>query len=658
MNDIQKEIASLTEELNKHAYLYYTLDTPQISDYEYDRLFARLKALEEEYPQYSTKDSPTKRVGTSPLEKFEKYTHRYKMGSLQDVFSYDEVRQFVDRIKQAEPNAEFSAEAKIDGLSVALVYENGVFTRGATRGDGLVGEDVTLNLKTIYTIPMTLKNAPSYLEVRGEVYMPRKSFEQLNCAREENGEALFANPRNAAAGSLRQLDPSVTAKRRLDILVFNIQGAEGIEFSSHTESLEYLDALGFHTVQPRGKFSDADGIIEMIQNIGSQRSTLQYDIDGVVIKVDGIQHRNAIGENISTPKWACAYKFPPEEKYTRLLDITVQVGRTGVLTPNAVLQPVRLAGTTVSRATLHNGDYIAKRDIRIGDTVLVRKAGDIIPEVSEVDLSKRPENAVAYEMPDICPSCGERTVKDEEAATRCTNALCPAQRARNIIHFASRDAMNIEGLGTAVVNLLLENGLIHDVADLYTLDVRDVQALEGMGERSAEKLHDALERSKNAGLERLLFALGIRNIGQKAAKTLAGKYGDIERLFDVTGDELTQIEDFGEIMAECVTDYFSHEGTRTLIDKLKACGLVTTCQIKKQGGIFDGMTFVLTGTLPTLKRSQAEAMIEENGGKASSSVSKKTTYVLAGDEAGSKLAKAQSLGIKIITEEEFLEMLR
>ncbi|MBR6535549.1 MAG: NAD-dependent DNA ligase LigA [Clostridia bacterium] len=658
MNDIQNEIISLTEELNRHAYLYYTLDTPQISDYEYDRLFARLKALEEEYPQYSRNDSPTKRVGASALEKFEKYTHRYKMGSLQDVFSYDEVRQFVDRIKQAEPNAEFSVEAKIDGLSVALVYENGVFVRGATRGDGLVGEDVTLNLKTIYTIPMTLKNAPSYLEVRGEVYMPRKSFEQLNRAREENGEALFANPRNASAGSLRQLDPSVTAKRRLDILVFNIQGAEGMEFSSHTQSLEYLDGLGFHTVQPRGKFSDADGIIEMIQNIGTQRSTLQYDIDGVVIKVDGIQHRNAIGENISTPKWACAYKFPPEEKYTRLLDITVQVGRTGVLTPNAVLQPVKLAGTTVSRATLHNADYIAKRDIRIGDTVLVRKAGDIIPEVGNVDLSKRPENAVAYEMPDVCPSCGERTVKDEEAATRCTNVLCPAQRARNIIHFASRDAMNIEGLGTAVVNLLLENGLIHDVADLYTLDVRDVQVLDGMGARSAEKLLSALERSKTAGLERLLFALGIRNIGQKAAKTLAGKYGDIERLFFATADELTQIEDFGEIMAECVTDYFSHEGTRILIDKLKACGLVTTCQIKEQGGRFDGMTFVLTGTLPTLKRSQAEAMIEENGGKTSSSVSKKTTYVLAGDEAGSKLTKAQSLGIKIITEEEFLEMLR
>ena len=658
MNDIQNEIISLTEELNRHAYLYYTLDTPQISDYEYDRLFARLKALEEEYPQYSRNDSPTKRVGASALEKFEKYTHRYKMGSLQDVFSYDEVRQFVDRIKQAEPNAEFSVEAKIDGLSVALVYENGVFVRGATRGDGLVGEDVTLNLKTIYTIPMTLKNAPSYLEVRGEVYMPRKSFEQLNRAREENGEALFANPRNASAGSLRQLDPSVTAKRRLDILVFNIQGAEGMEFSSHTQSLEDLDGLGFHTVQPRGKFSDADGIIEMIQNIGTQRSTLQYDIDGVVIKVDGIQHRNAIGENISTPKWACAYKFPPEEKYTRLLDITVQVGRTGVLTPNAVLQPVKLAGTTVSRATLHNADYIAKRDIRIGDTVLVRKAGDIIPEVGNVDLSKRPENAVAYEMPDVCPSCGERTVKDEEAATRCTNVLCPAQRARNIIHFASRDAMNIEGLGTAVVNLLLENGLIHDVADLYTLDVRDVQVLDGMGARSAEKLLSALERSKTAGLERLLFALGIRNIGQKAAKTLAGKYGDIERLFFATADELTQIEDFGEIMAECVTDYFSHEGTRILIDKLKACGLVTTCQIKEQGGRFDGMTFVLTGTLPTLKRSQAEAMIEENGGKTSSSVSKKTTYVLAGDEAGSKLTKAQSLGIKIITEEEFLEMLR
>lgn len=658
MNDIKKQIDDLTDELNRHAYLYYTLDTPQISDYEYDRLFADLKRLEEEYPQYAREDSPTKRVGDAPLEKFEKVTHRYKMGSLQDVFSYDEVREFVDKIKQLRPDAEFSVEAKIDGLSVSLVYENGVFVRGATRGDGEVGEDVTLNLKTIYTIPMRIKEDIPYLEVRGEVYMPKRSFEQLNARREENGEVLFANPRNAAAGSLRQLDCAVTAQRRLDILVFNLQGANGVQFSSHTDSLEYLDKLGFHTVCPRGRFSNADGIIGMIRSLGEERSALQYDIDGVVIKVDGIEDREAIGENISTPKWACAYKFPPEEKKTKLLDIVIQVGRTGVLTPNAVLEPVRLAGTTVSRATLHNGDFISKRDIRIGDTVIVRKAGDIIPEVCGVDISKRMPDAAVYEMPSVCPSCGERTVNDEEAATRCTNALCPAQRARNIIHFASRDAMNIEGLGTAVVNLLLDNGLINDVSDLYTLKQQDIEVLEGMGERSAEKLLAALERSKGAGLERLLFALGIRNIGQKAAKTLAGKYGDIERLFTASAEELVAIEDFGDIMAECVVEYFSHESTRALVDRLKSSGVVTTCEIKSQGGRFDGMTFVLTGTLPTLKRAQAEAMIEENGGKASSSVSKKTTYVLAGEEAGSKLVKAQNLGIKIITEEEFLDMLR
>ncbi len=658
MKDIQNKIKDLTDELNKHAYLYYTLDTPQISDYEYDKMFAELKSLEAQYPSFALSDSPTVRVGSLPLEKFEKVTHRYKMGSLQDVFSPEEVRDFVTKIKQILPDAEFSVEAKIDGLSVSLIYENGIFVRGATRGDGETGEDVTQNLKTIYTIPMKLENAPKYLEVRGEVYMPRKGFEELNRKREENGEQLFANPRNAAAGSLRQLDSSVTAQRRLDILVFNVQGAEGITFKGHTESIEYLDKLGFHTVAPRKKAKNADEIIDIINSIGAQRGNLQYDIDGVVIKVDDLSHRIDIGENISTPKWACAYKFPPEEKYTKLLDIVIQVGRTGVLTPNAVLEPVRLAGTTVSRATLHNGEYISKRDIRIGDYVLVRKAGDIIPEVGGVDISKRLSTAKPYEMPDICPSCGEKTVKDEEAATRCTNALCPAQKIRNIIHFASRDAMNIEGLGTALINLLAENSLINDVADLYVLDRSKVEALEGMGERSAEKLADSIDKSKQAGLERLLFALGIRNIGQKAAKTLAGKYGDIEKLFAATAEELTQIEDFGEIMASCVVDYFSHESTRLLIDRLKNYGVVTTCNIKASGGKFEGMTFVLTGTLPTLKRADAEGLIEANGGKASSSVSKKTTFVLAGEEAGSKLTKAQNLGVKIITEEEFLEMLR
>ncbi len=658
MNKIKTEIDSLVEELNRYAYLYYTLDTPEVSDYEYDRLFEKLKKLEEENPELIRSDSPTQRVGGRVLDKFEKVTHRYKMGSLQDVFSEEEVYDFVRKIKEIHPDAVFSVEAKIDGLSVSLVYENGIFVRGATRGDGEVGEDVTNNLRTIYTVPMKIENAPSYLEVRGEVYMPRKSFEELNRRREENEESTFANPRNAAAGSLRQLDSSITAQRKLDILVFNIQGAEGVEFTSHTESLDYLKKLGFHTVEPRRCVSDAEGVMRMINEIGTARGELQYDIDGVVIKVDSISQRADIGENISTPKWAVAYKFPPEEKYTELLDIVIQVGRTGVLTPNAVLSPVRLAGTTVSRATLHNADYIANRDIRIGDTVLVRKAGDIIPEVGGVDISKRHKDSIPYEMPSICPSCGGIAVKDEEAATRCTNALCPAQVARNIIHFASRDAMNIDGMGPAIVHLLLDSGLIKNASDLYKLKENDIAPLERMGEKSAKNLIDAIERSKSAGLERLMFALGIRNVGQKAAKVLAGKYGDIEKLFEASADEIAQIEDFGAVTAKCVEEFFANPGTRVLVDSLKSSGVVSTCELKAQGGKFEGCVFVLTGTLPTLKRSEAEAIIEQNGGKTSSSVSKKTTYVLAGEEAGSKLTKAQSLGIKIISEEEFFGMIR
>ena len=645
MNKIKTEIDSLVEELNRYAYLYYTMDSPEVSDYEYDRLFEKLKKLEAEHPEFLRSDSPTQRVGGRVLEKFEKVTHRYKMGSLQDVFSEDEVYDFVRKIKEIHPDAVFSVEAKIDGLSVSLVYENGVFVRGATRGDGEIGEDVTNNLKTIYTVPMKLENAPAYLEVRGEVYMPRKSFEELNRRREENEESTFANPRNAAAGSLRQLDSAVTAQRKLDILVFNIQGSDGVEFSSHTESLDYLGKLGFHTVKPRRCVSDAEGVMQMINEIGASRGELQYDIDGVVIKVDSLSQRVDIGENISTPKWAVAYKFPP-------------VGRTGVLTPNAVLAPVRLAGTTVSRATLHNADYIAKRDIRIGDTVLVRKAGDIIPEVGGVDTSKRKADALPYEMPKICPSCGGTVSRDEEAATRCTNALCPAQVARNIIHFASRDAMNIDGLGPAVVHLLIDSGLIKNTADLYKLTENDIAPLERMGEKSAKNLIDAIERSKQAGLERLIFALGIRNVGQKAAKALAGQYGDIEKLFEVKAEDIEKIEDFGAVTAKCVEDFFENTGTRVLVDSLKESGVITTCELKTVGGIFDGWVFVLTGTLPTLKRSEAEAIIEQHGGKTSSSVSKKTTCVLAGAEAGSKLTKAQSLGIKIISEEEFFGMIR
>lgn len=658
---VKLEIEKLRAQLSYYAKKYYEDDAPELSDAEYDRLFYHLIDLEKQFPEFDDPTSPTKRVGGAALEKFEKVTHAVQMNSLSDVFSYDELRAFLlrteDALKELDRTPAYSVECKIDGLSVSLEYENGIFVRGSTRGDGYVGENVTENLRTVRSIPLDIHHPEiAHLEVRGEVYMPREAFEALNRQREENEEQLFANPRNAAAGSLRQLDSSVTAQRKLDILVFNIQGAEGVSFSSHTESLEYLSSLGFHTVAPRKTASTAQQVMDIINEIGTARGELQYDIDGVVIKVDSISERELIGENISTPKWAVAYKFPPEEKYTELLDIVIQVGRTGVLTPNAVLSPVRLAGTNVSRATLHNADYIAKRDIRIGDTVLVRKAGDIIPEVGGVDLSKRKSSSIPYEMPDVCPSCGGRTVKDEEAATRCTNALCPAQVARNIIHFASRDAMNIDGMGPAVVRLLRDSNLIENASDLYKLQISDVENLERMGSKSAENLINAIENSKKAGLERLVYALGIRNVGQKAAKVLAGKYGDIEKLFSATAEEIEKIEDFGSVTASCVVEYFSNPGTRTLVDSLKASGVVTTCDIKAAGGIFEGCVFVLTGTLPTMKRSEAEALIEKHGGKTSSSVSKKTTYVLAGEEAGSKLTKAQSLGIKIISEEEFLAM--
>lgn len=657
-NTAKRRIDELRELLAHHSYLYYVEDAPQISDYEYDKLFYELVALEERYPEFDSPTSPTKRVGGKALDKFEKVTHAVRMGSLSDVFSYDEVRDFVAKTNEKLGKATvFSVEPKIDGLSVSLVYENGRFSLGSTRGDGTVGENVSENLKTVRTIPMKTKDALPHLEVRGEVYMPREAFAALNEKREAEGEQLFANPRNAAAGSLRQLDSKVTASRRLDIFVFNVQAAEGIEFSSHIESLEYLKSQGFHIIDGIRRVSSAEEIISAIEEIGAARDSLPYDIDGVVIKADSLAERKLLGENISTPKWAIAYKFPPEQKQTKLTDIIIQVGRTGVLTPNARLEPVRLAGTVVSRATLHNIDFIRERDIRIGDTVTLQKAGDIIPEIICVDKSKRNGSEVPYEMPTLCPSCGEPVIRDDEAATRCTNASCPAQLERHITHFASRDAMNIDGMGPAVVRLLIASGLIHDVADIYSLSAGEIEGLDRMGKKSAENLIAAIERSKSAGLDKLIYALGIRQVGEKAAKSLAEAFPDIELLFSASEEQISAIYDFGDISAHYIVNFFAHPQTRVLVDELKSRGVKTTYEVQKRGNIFEGMTFVLTGTLPTMKRDEASRFIEENGGKVSSSVSAKTSMVLAGEDAGSKLTKAQSLGVRIISEEELLAML-
>ena len=657
-NAAKRRIDELRELLAHHSFLYYVEDAPQISDYEYDKLFYELVALEEKYPEFDSPTSPTKRVGGKALDKFEKVTHAVKMGSLADVFSYDEVRDFVAKTNEKLGKATvFSVEPKIDGLSVSLVYENGMFSLGSTRGDGTVGENVSENLKTVRTIPMKTKDALPHLEVRGEVYMPREAFAALNEKREAEGEQLFANPRNAAAGSLRQLDSKVTASRRLDIFVFNVQAAEGIEFSSHIESLEYLKSQGFHIIDGIRRASSAGEIISAIEEIGAARDNLPYDIDGVVIKADSLAERKLLGENISTPKWAIAYKFPPEQKQTKLTDIIIQVGRTGVLTPNARLEPVRLAGTVVSRATLHNIDFIRERDIRIGDTVTLQKAGDIIPEIIRVDKSKRNGSEVPYEMPTHCPSCGEPVIRDDEAATRCTNASCPAQLERHITHFASRDAMNIDGMGPAVVRLLIASGLIHNVADIYSLSAGEIEGLDRMGKKSAENLIAAIERSKSAGLDKLIYALGIRQVGEKAARSLAEAFPDIELLFSASEGQISAIYDFGDISAHYIVNFFAHPQTRVLVDELKSRGVKTTYEVQKRGNIFEGMTFVLTGTLPTMKRDEASRLIEENGGKVSSSVSAKTSMVLAGEDAGSKLTKAQSLGVRIISEEELLSML-
>lgn len=653
----EKRIAELRETLRYHANLYYVHDRSEISDFEYDKLFYELVALENEYPELVTDDSPTRRVGGEALEKFEKVTHTVRMGSLSDVFSYEEIEDFVHKTAQALGHTPvFSVEPKIDGLSASLLYENGRLTVGATRGDGNEGENVTENLKTVRTIPLSVPSQLPLLEVRGEVYMPKKSFDALNEKREKNGEPLFANPRNAAAGSLRQLDSKITAARGLDIMIFNVQRIEGMAFTSHKAELDFLETQGFHVIPDRILASTADEIIAHIEAIGEKRNSLPYDIDGIVVKCDDLHERVELGENTSTPKWAIAYKYPPERKPTKLTDVVIQVGRTGVLTPKAILEPVRLAGTTVSAATLHNIDFIRERDIRIGDTVYVQKAGDIIPEVVSVEMKKRTEDAVPYEMPSVCPSCGERVIKDDEAATRCTNPSCPAQLERSITHFASRDAMDIDGLGPAVVAQLLEAGLIHGVSDLYSLEKDAVASLDRMGKKSAQNLIAAIERSKKAGLDRLIYALGIRNIGEKAAKLLAAAFGNIDALANAAKESLVAIPDFGEITADCVIDYFSHPQTSELIEKLKAYGVVTSYEIEKTDTRFAGLTFVLTGTLPHLSRDEAAAIIERHGGKTSSSVSAKTSYVVAGEKAGSKLVKAQTLGVQVIDEEALLKM--
>ncbi|MBR6514538.1 MAG: NAD-dependent DNA ligase LigA [Clostridia bacterium] len=654
MDEIIKEIEELRERIRYHSNLYYVQDTPEISDYEYDMMYRRLQELEDKYPQYRTDDSPTVKVGGAALEKFAKVTHIAQMGSLQDVFSYDELCDFISKIDEGDS---YSVEYKIDGLTVVLTYENGRLVLGATRGNGVEGENVTDNIKTVKNIPHSIPYK-GRLIVRGEVYMPRESFERLNAQRQAKGESLFANPRNAAAGSLRQLDSKVTASRGLDIFVFNLEYCERT-FATHSSAMDFLNQQGFVTVHSEIAHS-VNEIISIVTSYGENRPGLSFDIDGVVIKMDDIARRVEVGENTNTPKWAAAYKFPPEQKETKLLDIAVQVGRTGVLTPLAILEPVFIAGSTVSKATLHNLGFIRERDIRIGDTVVLQKAGDIIPEIVSVNLKKRSEDVRGFHFPDFCPSCGERVERIEgEAAYRCTNIQCPAQALRGIIHFASREAMNIDGLGPAVIEALYDKGLISDAADIYYLKAEDIADLDRMGDKSAANLISAIEASKTRGLDSLLFALGIRQVGKKTAENIVKVYPDIDLFFDLGVDQLTKIDDMGEISATHIVRYFGDQKTKQLIDKLKSAGVVTSCEVKENvSNRFEGMTFVLTGTLPSMTRNEAADIITANGGKVSGSVSKKTSYVLAGAEAGSKLTKAQALGVEIIDEEKFLEMVK
>lgn len=660
MTDIEskrKRVNELNELLNYYSDMYYNKDNPEIEDYEYDKLLRELSEIEKEYPELLRVDSPTHRVGGNAGSQFTPVEHKVKMESLQDAFGMEEIYDFYNRVSNVVGDTEYVVETKIDGLSVSLEYENGVFVRGSTRGDGVTGEDITENLRTIHSIPLKLKKEIPFLEVRGEVYMPKDSFVKLVEKQELNEEKTFKNPRNAAAGSLRQKDPKITAKRMLDIFIFNVQQSSGLSFNNHRESLEKLSELGFKVVPYEKLCSNIEQVKEHIEEIGNIRGTLPFDIDGAVVKVNDLSLRNKIGSTSKFPKWAIAYKYPPEEKETIVKDIFVNVGRTGALTPVAILEPTLVAGSTVSRATLHNEDYIKEKDIRIGDKVIIRKAGDIIPEV--LSVVSHSENSSPFEMPNVCPSCGSKVYRDEgESAVRCNNSQCPAQLLRVIIHFCTRDAMDIEGLGEAVLTALVDEGLIQTPADIYSIEKEKIKQIERMGEKSAQNLIKAIEKSKKNDLSKLIFALGIRHIGQKAAKLLSTNFKDIDSIINATEEQILTIDGFGQIMAKSVVEYFSLPQTLDVIEKLKSKGVNMSSKAIVKDDRFNGKTFVLTGTLPTYSRKEATEIIESFGGKASSSVSKKTSYVLAGEEAGSKLKKANDLGITVLSEEEFNELIK
>ncbi|MCK9478536.1 MAG: NAD-dependent DNA ligase LigA [Firmicutes bacterium] len=658
---IEEKILKLREQIKQHDYSYYVEDNPTISDFEYDSLMIELQNLEGQNPSLITSDSPTQRVGGKPLDIFDRVVRAIPMESLNDVFSKADVESFDNRVKKALDGqaVQYVVEPKIDGLSVSLEFENGLFLRGSTRGDGSVGEDITQNLRTIKSIPLKLDNAPQYLEVRGEVFMPADSFNRLNERQQQSGLRMFANPRNAAAGSLRQLDSRITAERGLDIFVFNIQQINGASIFSHSEGLKFLKTMGFKVVPSFKVFTHIKDVLAEIDRLDKERENFSFDIDGAVVKVNSFAQRQALGSTAKAPKWAVAYKYPPEQKETMLTDIIVQVGRTGVLTPNAVLMPVNISGSVVSKATLHNIDNILAKDIRIGDTVVIQKAGEIIPEVTQSIKEKRTGAERIFEMPRFCPACQNAVVREEgEAAVRCVNPLCPAQLVRNIIHFASRGAMDIDGMGDAVSAQLVSNNLIQSGADLYYLKKDDLLKLERMAEKSVSNLLAAIEKSKDAGLDRVIYALGIRHVGSQTAKALAQHFGSIDSLIGAKADELSLVPDVGEAIAQSIVDFFNNDKAIDIVNKLRFAGVELTYENNKSDNRFAGKTFVLTGTLPTFKREQAAAEIESRGGKVSSSVSKKTDYVVAGSEAGGKLAKAQELGIKIVDEDEFISMLQ
>ena len=656
--DPKKRMDELVEKLKDANYRYYVLDNPEMPDFEYDRLLRELEELEKANPELLRADSPTQRVGGEVLSAFQKVEHPVPLQSLQDVFSTEELTEFLEKTLEADPASAFSVEPKIDGLSVALEYVEGKFLRGATRGDGSVGEDVTENIKTIRSIPMTIENAPARLIVRGEVFMPKKSFHKLNERQEAEGKQLFANPRNAAAGSLRQLDSKIAASRGLDCFIFNIQLIEGVEFTTHEESLNYLESLKFKVI-PHVTLRNASEIVAHVASINENREKLTCDIDGAVIKVNDLAQRTRMGSTAKTPRWAVAYKYPPEIKPTIVEDIVVQVGRTGVLTPKAVVKAVRLAGTTVTNATLHNQDFISQRDIRIGDTVLIRKAGEIIPEILEVDFSKRPEGAEPYHLPCNCPVCGARVEKDLDGAfLRCTGAECPAQLSRNIAHFVSRDAMDVEGLGSSIVEALIEKGLIKSPADIYYLQLEDISSLWKSGKTAAKKLLAAIEASKQQDVSRLIYALGIRQVGAKTGKVLASTFGNLDALMNASVEELTEVPDVGEVTAANIYDWFHQEQSVHLVERLRGAGVNFESKRVLTDNRFAGKTFVLTGALTKFTRDEATEKIELLGGKAAGSVSKKTSYVVVGENAGSKERKARELGIPILSEDDFLAMIQ